>query len=510
MGQDLNLYMNAGVYLAYVDHTTMIGDEAVKIPVTYVRTGVNKYNDYAGAMLLEATLPSVMSINKIGGSQRSIPVDGTPCLVYVHEASLSCATKATILTFIPEFSDDATGRLGNRPLDPGGYELHTGYSRLTINPKSIELGVNRDQSLITLDANNGIVCNALQSISYGLGYDHRDVEINEKYYHIEVYRKANLLGSLDDMDMSFSKTNILGRYECEAQPSVADTSLLPYSDKVVIQAGNIKNRNLLINLPLKHVYQLETRQSSGTMLSIKDTFTCLRLGYQNETPLYSEALNLSRGSLIDWRAKKSGIGYDSFVMQFGKKELGLLKGELYRLQINSEDVGKDSEGMGYNVDDVNLGSQYYESFGLLSLKDFSFYTRSIKNGTLSFKETLFADPLKLYTRDIQNIFTETITTDGSYKLETKVASNATIEISVDGSISIKDYTGNMITLDPISGGISINSVKGLGLDSVVKKFWLDMVFPYHMHNTPMGPTIGPVIPSPSDGSILNVTATEIS
>lgn len=251
--------------------------------------------------------------------------------------------------------------------------------------------------------------------------------------------------------------------ETEQIKSISTGSIVDrYVDKVVERKGAILDYNNSGN-PLKHVYQLETRQSVGAE-GVKDTFSSLKLGYQEGN--YGN-LPDNTGFIIDWSTKRVH-STELATTSVWKRGLSS-EGELQRSQVAynfivNGNIGSDpaAKDQGYDYLDItsqneSLISGFWHAESINTGQNSYFYRKGFASiGFLhNYEESTEENFINLVSSRKDGIINEFYTklSQENYKVNLETEKNIynleflenTIQISVNSKDNNKKYS--TITLD---------------------------------------------------------------
>jgi hypothetical protein len=366
-----------------------------QIYVTPIGDGAGITKEY------KAYPPNVIPNSNTGGGVYSYPMEGQECVVALDDYAAHCQ----ILSYSVIPGSDQFGNyieanvpdIGGVVLKVGGYE----NAILALNPGGkIDIESNR-YSRIHLDGTDKKV--EISSMDMRIDYaggsivnsyrkEEADVKIPEVTSHVSSYKRTYEEPGFSDWE----------QFHCEK--GIEILPIPDYVDKCVIRAGYIPNFYKPTEVT-KHVYQIDTRQSTYGNAKLKDTTTELRIGYQNESDVFGDGVLYPAGTMLEWRAKRNTDKASTAHIRYGLLEgdtsdsQGVM-GEIYRMQFcedanHGDKFGQDiggfahydpmGVGMGYqyNVNNRAVSQQYIVSFGKLSddslLRFHTHYTDNTNN-----------------------------------------------------------------------------------------------------------------------------------
>lgn len=339
-----------------------------QIYVSPIGYGAGVYKEY------KAYPPNVIPNSKLGSGLFSYPKEGQECIVLIDDSSAYCQ----ILSYTMFPGEDMFGKYieSNMP-DPGGVVLKIG-------------GYNN--SIISLNEGGKINIDANPRCNINLNGNNKSINMSSMTMRID-YAGGSIVNNYNkeyyDTNISEVTSNVICYKKTYEEPAFSDWEQLPcdkameimpyvdYVDKCVIRAGYVPNlyNPLLVN---KHVFQLDTRQSTGDNKKLKDTITELRIGYQED------------GTMMEWKAKRITDNNNIAHVRYGEIESGeilrlhLLQGKKLITDLYYDNLFAE-KGYDLNVPD-DADSQYVIQFGELS--DGSIYNVHYHNGAMSYYDKI--------------------------------------------------------------------------------------------------------------------------
>jgi hypothetical protein len=308
-----------------------------------------------------ANPPSIIPTSGVGSGMTSIPDVGQLCLV----AETDSEYKVNILSYLQPDGVSSHGVLSGEYNSIGGFVFKVGALNKSVfaMDRSGRITMYSDSfSRFEVDGSTKKISRKSRSFvaEYAGGFIRDDFSATDPVSGIDDLTTHHSVYTKNLENPGFSDSVAFDIEQPASPPPISR-----YIDKVVLKQGSIMN----IHSPdqrYNHVYQLETRQSTGSNRIDKDTVTALRLGYQERNQRYSTGSDYPEGAIIEWTAKRN-TSSDNFIYwnRVGKIKEDLpqrgVRGEFYSLRMLSDKVNGRPHGIP-TEDPVGEGSGWSTAF----------------------------------------------------------------------------------------------------------------------------------------------------